>query len=115
MKSRSDEKLSAALTMLEEARDYMTKLPPVPVTLQFVRKLNEFLDTQRDPLFPWQGTAYAPDGRRLLEAELLDKTLTLRLARQGSVKFPTEDLQRYLASREGVTIVLTHPTAPGDH
>ncbi|OFS61654.1 hypothetical protein HMPREF3069_05010 [Achromobacter xylosoxidans] len=113
MTKTTDDQLRQALVMVEEARDYLARLPPVPATSEFLHKLSGFLDAHRGQdlpgyALPWSGTAYDPAGRPLLEAMLLDTTLTLREAQvEPSMRLQPAELQRRLAA--GITMSLERP------
>lgn len=113
MTRTSDDQLFETLAMVEEARDYLATMPPVPATLQFVHKLSRFLEAYRSQHLPWQelpwrGTAHDPAGRPLLDAMLLDTRLMLRKPRVDyQVKLTPEDLQNNLA--QGISLTLARP------
>lgn len=113
MTKTTDEQLRQALAMVEEARDYLARLPPVPATSEFLHKLSRFIEDHRKQdlpwyALPWTGTAYDPAGRPLLEAMLLDTTLTLREAQvEPAMRPQPAELQRRLAA--GITLSLERP------
>lgn len=110
MRKEKDDRLSEALALVQEARDYMARLPPVPVTLELVRKLSLYLEASPSQnlgsnTLPWYGRAYTPAGQPLIEAMVLDTRLTLREPRaaRSSLVTPAE-FQRHLS--QGITMSL---------
>jgi hypothetical protein len=88
----------ATLDVLREAADYLARLPPHPMTTAMVRKLNAHLSEprrttmarleeeqaqvrKRDRLL-MTGANYTPAGLPVIQANLLERTLTLRQPRQ---------------------------------
>lgn len=113
MTRATDAQLQDALNMLAEARDYLARLPAVPVTRQFIWRLTQFLESPSNQLLPWAGRYHAPSGRAILDVLLLDTSLELRLAEQEkNLPLSADELMRAL--RPGVRVVLDPPpVVPG--
>lgn len=80
----TDEQHRATLAVLQEAVDYMRRLPPVPVTLEICRKLQRHLDDPTNRLVArqkdiWRGSAFEVVGTEYLTARLEGDVLTVRL------------------------------------
>lgn len=78
----TEEKLIEALRMIEETRDYLLRLPPVPVTTERIHKMSKFLaDPDHDVLLrrevPRRGEYVSPVGFILVTAELRGDRLRL--------------------------------------
>lgn len=85
----TEDMLLEAMTALQEVRDYLARLPSVPVTLNYVRKLNQFLDAPASRIMAQrgatrQGHIYAPVGYQLVDATLRHNTLTLTTGDAGA-------------------------------
>lgn len=85
----TEDMLLEAMEVLGEVRDYLARMPPVPVTLNYVRKLNQFLDAPASRIMSErgatrQGHIYAPVGYQLVDATLRENTLTLTTGDAGT-------------------------------
>lgn len=77
-----EERLLEALKMLEETRDYLKRLPPVPVTYEQIHRIDSFLAQPDNALLeqrkvPRRGAFRAPAGYAIVSAELRGDTLSL--------------------------------------
>lgn len=82
MEPTTQETLREALLMIEDTRDYLKRLPPVPVTYDFIAKLSQFLDQPSNRLLllrnvPRRGAFRLAAGVPLLNAELRGDRLQL--------------------------------------
>lgn len=80
----TDEKLRETLAVLQEAVEYMRRLPPVPVTIEMCRKLQRHLDDPTNRLVSqqkdiWKGSAFEAVGTVYLTARLEGDHLTVQL------------------------------------
>lgn len=81
----TDDKHRATLEMLRETLAYLERLPPVPVTKDFCRKLREHLEQPTQRLVAMgrrelHGIGpFTPAGLPMLEASLVDDVLTVGL------------------------------------
>lgn len=78
----TEEKLIEALRMLEETRNYLLRLPPVPVTTERIHKMSAFLNAPDNDLLmrrqvPRRGELVHPTGVILAVAELRGDQLRL--------------------------------------
>lgn len=79
----NDEKLSEALALLSEVRDYMLRLPAVPVTAAMVTKVDRFLTRPSNAFLaahqaPRVGFYILPSGLDLLEVEVTKDTVSIK-------------------------------------
>lgn len=81
----TDDKHRATLEMLRETLTYLERLPPVPVTKEFCRKLHAHLEEPTQRLVATgrrelHGIGpFTPAGLPMLEASLVDDVLTVGL------------------------------------
>lgn len=84
----TDEKHRETLAVLQEALDYLRRMPPVPVTVEMCRKLQRHLEQPTSRLVSqqndaWAGGAYLPAGLCFLTARLQGSVLEVRLPPQA--------------------------------
>lgn len=101
------------LLLLQEARDYLLRLPVVPTTRELARRIGTHLEQlQSAPaqrvVMPnaagiWKGGVYTQAGEPILTAIVNGRTLQLHPGRLGSL----DDEQRFLSTlSRNVTIAL---------
>ncbi|CAM5372877.1 hypothetical protein [Eoetvoesiella caeni] len=78
----TEERLIEAIKMIQETRDYLSRLPPVPVTTDHIHKMTAFLAAPDNTLLIRQqvsrfGEYRLPVGFALVSAELRGDTLRL--------------------------------------
>lgn len=78
----TEERLIEAMKMIQETRDYLSRLPPVPVTTDHVYKMTAFLTEPDNALLRRRqvsrfGAYRLPVGFALVSAELRGDTLRL--------------------------------------
>lgn len=79
-----DEKHRESLAILEDALAYLKRMPNVPVTVDFCRKIQEHLDAPTNRLLintreTWHGEVFTAAGVKLLDATLCDDRLSVTL------------------------------------
>lgn len=80
----TDEKHKESLAMLEDVLAYLKRMPNVPVTVDFCRKIQEHLDAPTNRLVmsareTWRGEVFTAAGVKLLDATLCDDRLSVTL------------------------------------
>jgi hypothetical protein len=80
----NDEKHRATLTMLSETLDYLRRLPPVPVTMEFCKRIQAHLDEPTHSIVArerdtWVAGLYTAAGLPILDAKLRGHELSLSL------------------------------------
>ena len=118
-----------ALELLGEVRDYLQRLPVVPATRGYVRRIDEFLSNRDLAAMnrlaeeqvrldgSWEGGAYSAAGLPALFAEIRDSTLmlsgtelsTMPLAKQEATIAPGSE------TFPAITLQLEKSTAPRIH
>lgn len=93
----NDEKHRATLDMLSETLEYLRRLPPVPVTLDFCKRIQAHLDQPTNALVArerdtWVGDMFSPAGLPPLDVKLRGNVLSLQ--------FPAGPKGADLASQE---------------
>lgn len=80
----TDEKQRETLAVLQEALDYLRRLPPVPVTIEMCGKLQRHLELPTNRLVAqqqdtWIGASYQSSGLCYLTARLKGHVLEVKL------------------------------------
>jgi len=95
MNFSTDEKHKESLQLLQEAAEYLKRMPVVPVTRDFIARIEAHLaaPTARLTLqqsFRRVGTTYSPGGVPLYSARLVGNELTIHAHRPGTL-LPVEE------------------------
>lgn len=104
----TEERLIEAMRMIEETRDYLRRLPAVPVTYEHISRMTAFLNAPDNDLLikrnvPRRGAYRTPAGVPVISAELRGDTLRVWQRDRFDSRTHMTDAQR----EECITIKLS--------